>query len=127
MSWSIFIELSLSLSLYIYIYIYIYITLFNITVLVISFELRSLYQILIMTRFSASPSRRSVTGTAISGVTYEGVAEFIYWGTPISNDKSVEKEIQRGVLASNRTYFAAEVSTGIDFYPELLKLYYKRH
>ena len=29
-------------------------------------------------RFSASPSRRSVKGATINGVTYEGVAEFIY-------------------------------------------------
>jgi len=28
-------------------------------------------------RLSASPSRRSVKGATISGVTYEGVAEFI--------------------------------------------------
>jgi len=40
-------------------------------------------------------------------VTYEGVAEFIYLGTLISNDNSVQKEIQRRILAGNRTYFAA--------------------
>jgi hypothetical protein len=43
----------------------------------------------------------------INGVTYEGVAEFIYLGTLISNDNSVEKDIQRRILAGNRTYFAA--------------------
>jgi hypothetical protein len=43
----------------------------------------------------------------INGVTYEGVAAFIYLGTRISNDNSVETEIQRRILASNRTYFAA--------------------
>ena len=59
-----------------------------------------------MTRFSASPSRRSVKGTTINGVTYEGVAEFVYLGTLISNDNSMEKEIQRRILAGNRTYFA---------------------
>ena len=32
-------------------------------------------------RFSASPSRRSVKEATINGVTYKGVAEFIYWGT----------------------------------------------
>jgi hypothetical protein len=58
-------------------------------------------------RFSASPSRRSVKGVTINGVTYEGVAEFIYFGTLISNDNSVEKEIQKRILAGNRTYFAA--------------------
>jgi len=58
-------------------------------------------------RFSASPSRRLVKGAAINGVSYEGVAEFIYWGTLISNDNSVEKEIQRRILVGNRTYFAA--------------------
>jgi len=42
-------------------------------------------------RFSASPSRKSVKGITINGVTYEGVAEFIYLGTLISNDNSVEK------------------------------------
>jgi hypothetical protein len=57
-------------------------------------------------RFSASPSRRSVKGTTINGVTYEGVAKFIYLSTLISNDNSVEKEIQRHILAGNRTYFA---------------------
>jgi hypothetical protein len=41
------------------------------------------------------------------GVTYEGVAEFIYLGALISNDNSVEKEIQKHIVASNRTYFAA--------------------
>ena len=41
-----------------------------------------------------------------SGVTYEGVAKFIYLGTLISNDNSVEKEIQRRILAGNRTDFA---------------------
>ena len=58
-------------------------------------------------RFSASPSRRSVKGATINGVTYEGVAEFIYLGTLIRNDNSVEKEIQRRILAGNRIYFAA--------------------
>jgi len=58
-------------------------------------------------RFSASPSRRSVKGVTINGVTYEGVAEFIYLGTLISNENSVEKEIQKRILAGNRTYFAA--------------------
>jgi hypothetical protein len=57
-------------------------------------------------RFSASQSRRSVKGATINGVTYERVAEFIYWGTLISNDNSVEKEIQIRILAGNRTYFA---------------------
>jgi hypothetical protein len=42
-------------------------------------------------RFSVSPSRNSVKGATINGVTYEGVAEFIYLGTLISNN-SVEKE-----------------------------------
>jgi len=67
-----------------------------------------------------------VKGTTINGVTYEGVAEFIYLGMLISNDNNVEKEIQKRILASNRTYFAA-ISSGVDFYPELLKLYYIRH
>jgi len=35
-----------------------------------------------------------VKGVTINGVTYEGVAEFIYLGTLISNYNSVEKEIQ---------------------------------
>ena len=42
-------------------------------------------------------------GATINGVTYEGVAEFIYLGTLISNDNSMEKEIQRRILAGNRT------------------------
>jgi len=58
-------------------------------------------------RFSASPSRRSVKEAIINGVTYEGVAELIYLGTLINNDNSVEKEIQKLILACNRTYFAA--------------------
>jgi hypothetical protein len=45
-------------------------------------------------RFSASPSLRSVKGATINGVTYVGVAEFIYRGTLIGNDNSVEKEIK---------------------------------
>jgi hypothetical protein len=48
-----------------------------------------------------------VKGVTIHGVTYEGVAEFIYFGTLIFNDNSVEKEIQKRILAGNRTYFAA--------------------
>ena len=54
-----------------------------------------------------SPSRRSMKWATINGVTYEGVTEFIYLGTLISNDNSVQKEIQRRILAGNRTYFAA--------------------
>ena len=46
-------------------------------------------------------------GATINGVTYEGAAEFIYLGTLISNDNSVEKKIQRRILAGNRPYFAA--------------------
>ena len=46
-------------------------------------------------------------GATINGVTYEEVAEFIYLGTLISDDNSVEKEIQKHILAGNRTYFAA--------------------
>ena len=46
-------------------------------------------------------------GATINGVTYEGVAEFRYLGTLINNNNSVEKEIQRRLLVSNRTYLAA--------------------
>jgi hypothetical protein len=56
---------------------------------------------------SASPSRRSTKGATINGVTYEGVAEFIYLDTRILNDNTAQKEIQRRILAGNRTYFAA--------------------
>jgi hypothetical protein len=59
------------------------------------------------TGFSASPSLRSVKGVTINGVTYEEVAEFIYLSTLNSNDNCVEKEIQKRILAGNRTYFAA--------------------
>ena len=45
-------------------------------------------------------------GATINGVTYEEVGEVIYLGTLISNQNSVEKEIQRRILAGNRTYFA---------------------
>jgi len=48
-------------------------------------------------------------------VTYKGVAEFIHLGTLISNDNSMEKEVQRRILAGNRTYFAA-----ISFFRSLL-------
>ena len=41
----------------------------------------------------------------INGVTYEGVAGFIYLGTLISNDKSVGKN-KKMYLADNKTYFA---------------------
>jgi len=58
-------------------------------------------------RFSASPCQRSVKGATINVVTYEGVVEFIYLGMLINNDNSVEKEIKRRILASNRIYFAA--------------------
>jgi hypothetical protein len=58
-------------------------------------------------RFSAFPSQRSLKGATINYVTYEGVAEFIYLGTLISNDNSVQKETQRRILADSRTYFAA--------------------
>jgi len=58
-------------------------------------------------RFSASPSRRSVKRATINGVTYEEVVEFIYLCTLISNDNGVEKEINRRILAGNRTYLAA--------------------
>jgi hypothetical protein len=50
--------------------------------------------------------KKFVKGATINGATYEGVAEFIYLDTLISNDNSVEKEIQRRILAANRTYFA---------------------
>jgi hypothetical protein len=43
-------------------------------------------------RFSASPSLRSVNGATINGVTYEGVAEFIYLGTLNCNENRVEKK-----------------------------------
>jgi hypothetical protein len=49
-----------------------------------------------------------MNGATINGVTYKGVAEFIYLGsTLISNDNSVQNEIQRRILADNRTYSAA--------------------
>jgi hypothetical protein len=46
-----------------------------------------------------------VKGITINGVTHEGVAEFIYLGTLICNYNSVDKEIQKRILAGNRTYF----------------------
>jgi hypothetical protein len=52
-------------------------------------------------RFSASPSRRSVKGATVNGVTYEVVAEFIYLDTLISNDNRVEK-------ISTKTYFGRQ-------------------
>jgi hypothetical protein len=45
-------------------------------------------------------------GATINGVTYEGVADFIYLGTLISIDNNVQKEIHRRNLAGSRTYFA---------------------
>jgi hypothetical protein len=42
-------------------------------------------------KFSASPSRRLMKGATISGVTNEGVTEFIYLGKLITNDNSVQK------------------------------------
>jgi hypothetical protein len=57
------------------------------------------------TRFSVSPSQISVNGATINGVTYEGIAKFIYLGTLICNN-SIEREIQRRILAGNKTYFA---------------------
>jgi len=42
-------------------------------------------------RFSAFSSRRSVKGITINGVIYEGVADFIYLGTLITNDNNAEK------------------------------------
>jgi hypothetical protein len=45
-------------------------------------------------------------GATINGVTY-GVADFIYLGMLISNENSEQKDIQRRILAGNRTYFAA--------------------
>ena len=71
-------------------------------------------------RFSASPSRRSVKGATIKGVTDEGVAELIYLGTLISNDNSLFWPAIELILQLC-------VSSGVDFYPELLKLYYIRH
>ena len=47
-------------------------------------------------------------GATITGVTYEGLAEFIYWGSLISIGNSATKDIQRRILASNRIYFAAK-------------------
>ena len=46
-------------------------------------------------------------GITINDVTYEAVAKFIYLGALISNDHSVEKEIQKRNLVGNRTNFAA--------------------
>jgi hypothetical protein len=72
-----------------------------------------------------SPSRRSTKETTINGVTYEGVTEFIYLGTLISNDISVEKERQRRILTGNRTYFVAiSLCVTVEVYPEILKLYF---
>jgi hypothetical protein len=48
-----------------------------------------------------------VKGVTINGVTFEGVAEFIYWGRIISNGNSMGKEIQRRIFAGNRKYFVA--------------------
>jgi len=48
-----------------------------------------------------------VEGVTINGVTYEGVAEFVYWGALIGSDNGVGKGIQRRILAGNRTYFAS--------------------
>jgi len=72
-----------------------------------------------------------VKRATIHGVTYEGVVEFKSLGTLISNDNSIEKEIQRRILAGNRTYFAAisllrsqlsSRATKIILYKTLIKL-----
>jgi hypothetical protein len=48
-----------------------------------------------------------VKRATINGVNCEGVAKFTYCGTLISKDNNVEKEIQKQILAGNRTYSAA--------------------
>jgi hypothetical protein len=50
-----------------------------------------------------SDTDSATKGVTTNGVTYEGVAEFIYLGTLISNDNSAEKQIQKRILAGNRT------------------------
>jgi len=71
-------------------------------------------------KFSASPSRRSIKGATINGVTYEGVAEFIYLGTLISNDNSIEKENTKTHLGWQQNLFCCykslQESTSIQRY-----------
>jgi hypothetical protein len=62
----------------------------------------------------------------INGVTYEGAAECIYWGTLISNDNSVETEIKSRILAGNRIYFAAISLSRSRLLCRVLKSYYIR-
>jgi hypothetical protein len=64
---------------------------------------------------------------SVKAVTYKGVAEFIYLGTLISNYNSVEKEIQRRILAGNRTYFAAINLFRNRLLSRAIKFYYIRH
>jgi hypothetical protein len=64
-----------------------------------------------------------VKGATINGGTYEGVAEFIYLGMLISNDNSVERVIQRRILAGNRTFAAISLFRN-RFLSELPKFYY---
>jgi len=78
-------------------------------------------------RFSAQLSQRSVKEATINGANYEGVAEFIYLGSQISNDNSVEKEIKDTFWPATELILPLKVSSRFNFYPELLKLYYIRH
>jgi len=68
-----------------------------------------------------------VKGITINGVTYEGVAELVYLGALISNDNSVEKEIQKRILAGSRTYFATVSLFRSRLLPRATKFYYIRH
>ena len=63
----------------------------------------------------------------MNGVTYEGVAEFIYLGTLISNDNSIEKEIKRRILDGIRTYFATTSLFRCRLLSRVLKFNYIRH
>ena len=54
---------------------------------------------------SAYPSRRSIKGESINGVTYEGVSEFIFLGTLISNDNSKEKRNTKRHLGRQQNLF----------------------
>jgi len=74
-----------------------------------------------------APSECLAERNLFRSVAGSGIAEFIYLGTLISNDNSVEKEIQRRILAGSRPYFAAISLFRIYFYPELPKFYYMRH
>lgn len=57
-------------------------------------------------KLSTAETRRKIQNITIGEYCFEGVKEFVYFGSSLNNSTNMTEEIKRRIMASSRAYYA---------------------